>query len=34
MTDYFTPFTPGSDVGRDLASVGIFAPGDSEGGAE
>lgn len=29
-----TPFTPDSEVGRDLASVGIFAPEDSEGGAE
>jgi hypothetical protein len=29
-----TPFTPDSDVGRDFASVGIFAPGDSEGGAQ
>ena len=27
-----TPFTPDSAVGRDLATVGIFAPGDSEGG--
>lgn len=29
-----TPFTPDSDVGRDLASVGIFAPDDSEGRAQ
>jgi hypothetical protein len=29
-----TPFTPDSDVGRDLASVGIFAPDDSGGGAQ
>jgi hypothetical protein len=29
-----TPFTPDSDVGRDFASVGIFAPEDSEGGAQ
>ena len=29
-----TPFTPDSDVGRDFASVGIFAPGDAEGGAQ
>lgn len=29
-----TPFTADSDVGRDLASVGIFAPEDSQGGAQ
>ncbi|WP_426185333.1 VOC family protein [Microbacterium sp. TWP3-1-2b2] len=29
-----TPFTPDSDVGRNFASVGIFAPEDSEGGAQ
>ncbi|MDF2506523.1 MAG: hypothetical protein K0Q52_382 [Microbacterium sp.] len=29
-----TPFTPDSDVGRDFASVGIFAPDDSEGRAQ
>jgi hypothetical protein len=29
-----TPFTPDSDVGRDFAAVGIFAPEDSEGGAQ
>ena len=29
-----TPFTPDSEVGRDFASVGIFAPEDSAGGAQ
>ncbi|MRG59060.1 VOC family protein [Agromyces sp. CFH 90414] len=29
-----TPFTPDSDVGRDFASVGIFAPDDPRGGAQ
>lgn len=29
-----TPFTPDSDVGRDFASVGIFAPDVAEGGAQ
>ena len=29
-----TPFIPDSDVGRDFASVGIFAPDHSEGGAQ
>lgn len=29
-----TPFEPDSDVGRDLASVGIFAPDNEQGGAQ
>lgn len=29
-----TPYEPDSDTGRDLASVGIFAPEDGHGGAQ
>jgi len=29
-----TPFSPDSAVGRDFASVGIFGPEDTEGGAQ